>query len=394
MVDGSRSSIWPLEGAVIPMSFRRRSVRVVAMALVVALPMLATSGVASAKGAKGCHKTHTCRNGGGGTTGSGTGSGSAPITVQVDPNPLVETGQSDVVATVQVETSASFAGDEVDISSSQLFAACEGDLDFDAIPSATVGASIEVTLDDDGNATVLAVGSDCAPGSSVVDASLAVAPYDTALGTLVATPPVVTNSGVFGYPTTSGTVTTGEVETGASGVPVTLFSSSTPGFSDTTVVPDTICAVTITASGGQGGGGGFELLPGGDAASVTATVPVTPGTALDVEVGGAGGAGDPSLEIGGVGGIGGGGGGGPARFPAGGGGGASAVSSSEIPLVVAGGGVIERPHRNRRAQRQNSGLASYEFPVFSATKMAPDTGKIGVVVTVQTGRLKAISGSL
>jgi hypothetical protein len=34
------------------------------------------------------------------------------------------------------------------------------------------------------------------------------------LATLVANPPVVTPAGVFGYPTTSGTVITGEVETG------------------------------------------------------------------------------------------------------------------------------------------------------------------------------------
>jgi hypothetical protein len=48
----------------------------------------------------------------------------------------------------------------------------------------------------------------------VVDASMTVAPYDTALGTLVAEPSVVTTAGVAGYPTTSGTVTAGEVETG------------------------------------------------------------------------------------------------------------------------------------------------------------------------------------
>jgi hypothetical protein len=89
------------------MNIRRRSLRFVAVAVVVSLPLLAVSGVAAAKAAKGCHKTHTCKSGGGGTTGSGTGADPAPITVQIDPNPLVETGQSDVVATVQVETSPS-----------------------------------------------------------------------------------------------------------------------------------------------------------------------------------------------------------------------------------------------------------------------------------------------
>jgi hypothetical protein len=95
------------------MSIRRRSLRFVAMAVVVSLPLLGTTAVASAKAkASGCHKTHSCKTAGGGSTGSGTGADPAPITVQVDPNPLVETGQSDVVAdVVQVETSPAFAGD-------------------------------------------------------------------------------------------------------------------------------------------------------------------------------------------------------------------------------------------------------------------------------------------
>ncbi|MGH9018516.1 MAG: hypothetical protein ACRDY1_12270, partial [Acidimicrobiales bacterium] len=73
---------------------------------------------------------------------------------------------------------------------------------------------IRAVLDDDGNATVFVVGYGCAPGSSLVEADLMTAPYYTALTTLVANPPVVTATGVTGYPQTSGTVTTGEVETG------------------------------------------------------------------------------------------------------------------------------------------------------------------------------------
>src|ERR1700678_3625243 len=108
------------------MHSHRRALRLVAIAIVVALPMLGASGVASAKPAKGCHKTHTCKSGGGSSTGSGTGAAPAPITVQVDPTPLVETAQSEIVGTVQVETSPSFAGDAVNISSSQLGASCGG----------------------------------------------------------------------------------------------------------------------------------------------------------------------------------------------------------------------------------------------------------------------------
>jgi hypothetical protein len=210
------------------MNLHRRSLRLVALAVVVALPLLGTSGVASAKAKTkaGCHKTHSCKSGGGVGSGGGSGTGSAPapITVQIDPNPLVETGQSYVVATIQVETSPAFAGDSVNISSSQLTASCDWNVDYFNLqdggspffPNNPPTANIQAVLDDDGNATVLVVGYGCAPGSSVVEADLMTAPYYTGLATLTASPPVVTATGVSGYPTTSGTVTTGEVETGDS----------------------------------------------------------------------------------------------------------------------------------------------------------------------------------
>jgi hypothetical protein len=203
------------------MELRRRSLRFVAIAVVLSLPLLGTSGVASAKAkaVKGCHKTHTCKSGGGASTGSGTGADPAPITVQIDPNPLVETSESIIVATIQVETSPSFAGDAVNVSSSQLSASCDGGVEFFTITGTPTLTGATITLDDDGNATLMVFGYDCAPGSDVVEADLDVAPYYTALGTLVASPPVVTTPGVYGYPTTSGTVTTGEVETGDTAAP-------------------------------------------------------------------------------------------------------------------------------------------------------------------------------
>jgi hypothetical protein len=198
---------------------RNGSLRFVALVVVVTMPLLGMSGVASAKvkATKGCHKTHTCTSGSGSPVGSGSGTGGAPpaITVQIDPTPLVETGESQVDAVIQVETSPSFAGDPVDISSSQLEAACGGIIGFQSETTAGIN-NVQLILDDDGNAAVIVEGSNCAPGTSVVDASLEVAPYDTALGTVVAEPPAVTTAGVAGYPTTSGTVTSGEVETGDS----------------------------------------------------------------------------------------------------------------------------------------------------------------------------------
>ncbi len=198
------------------MHLRLRSLRIVALIVVVSLPLLGMSGVASAK-AKGCHKTHSCKSGGGGKTG-GSGGAPAPMTVQIDPD-LVETASGGIVATIQVETSPSLAGDAVFISSSQLEATC-AEVFYYTIEGTTGNNfnneqnEISVILDDDGNATVLVGGLNCAPGTDVIEADLEAAPFYTAVGTLIAGPPVTTPSGVFGYPTTSGTVTTGEVETG------------------------------------------------------------------------------------------------------------------------------------------------------------------------------------
>ena len=137
------------------------------------------------------------------------------ITVTVDPNPLVETGQSEVHGVIQVETSPSFAGDMVNIDSSQLQASCaSGTLMFTSFAGGSnVPNRISVTLDDDGNATVIVDGTDCAPGTSVIEADLEAAPFYTALTTLVALPPAVTPEGVTGFPQISGV--SQEVETGS-----------------------------------------------------------------------------------------------------------------------------------------------------------------------------------
>jgi hypothetical protein len=202
------------------MNVRHGLVRIVALTVVVSMGLLGLSGMASAakKGSPRWCASHpakatgvaACQN-----ASTGTGNPGTPplITVQVDPTPTVETDQSDIFAVVQVETSATFAGDAVSISSSQLSASCLGTF-FLTISGISGATSASVTLDDDGNATLYVKGENCAPGTDVVEADLEAAPYYTALGTLVASPPVVTPSGVFGYPQTSGTVTTGEVETG------------------------------------------------------------------------------------------------------------------------------------------------------------------------------------
>jgi hypothetical protein len=109
----------------------------------------------------------------------------------------VETGQSNVVAVVQVETNPSFAGLSVSVISSQLQDSCQGAAEITSFQATTPGTA---TIDDEGNASFLLVGFDCSPGSSVIEASLTEAPYDTALTTLQVSPPAVTTPGVTGYP--------------------------------------------------------------------------------------------------------------------------------------------------------------------------------------------------
>jgi hypothetical protein len=226
---------------------RRVIVSLTTVTLVVTLPLLGLSTTvqarpgAKAPGAKGrpmakarpgakarCHKDRTCGGGGGG--GAGAGGTTPALTVSVSPDPLVETGPSTVDAVIEVESSASLAGDPVSISSSQLVGSCSvlslesGQAVPGGIPYgnywSTTDAPITVTLDDDGNATIVANGDDCVPGNSLVEADLAVSPFVTAVATLVAAPPQFTYPGVSADPDP-------EVETG---------DSPTSGNSDVSVV--------------------------------------------------------------------------------------------------------------------------------------------------------------
>jgi hypothetical protein len=142
------------------------------------------------------------------------------MTLQIDPQPMVETREGLVVTVLQVEASPSLAGNTVVIGSSQLQAACGGtifllSLQQGGTPTApTVGIdTISAILDADGNASVVLDTDECAPGADVVEADLASAPYLTALSTMTVDPPTPTPAGVTGSPATSG-ATVGEVVTG------------------------------------------------------------------------------------------------------------------------------------------------------------------------------------
>jgi uncharacterized membrane protein YgcG len=191
-------------------------IRVAAVAVVVSVSLFAImSGIAAAKDAKGSpawckahpkSKLAACRKTGKGGSGSGGGGAPPTMTAAVSPNPLVETGQSEIHAIIQVETSPLLAGAVVTIDSAQLAAVCMGGSEITNLQ----GTSF--VLDGDGNATAVISGSDCAPGRDLVEADLKAAPYYTALTTLVVNPPVVTPTGVTGFPVTDGSQA--EVETG------------------------------------------------------------------------------------------------------------------------------------------------------------------------------------
>ena len=278
------------------MNVQRSFVRIIALTVVIAMPLLGLSGVASAKATKASkgssawcakHAKHAknaaCKNAGGAATGGGTD----PITVTAVPNPLVETGQSEVDAVIQVSTSPAYAGDTVLISSSQLDSSCFGGVKFFSIsanggtPTAPGGSSpdIAVILDDDGNATVTVIGADCAPGSDVIEADLEDAPYDTALTTLVVNPPVVTTAGVTAFPATE--VETGDTTaSGESDIYTVFYVETSPVYAEQ---PVTISSAQLQQRCGQGWTWvpGNELGAGGAYSYAASDTTATAETTLD-----------------------------------------------------------------------------------------------------------------
>ncbi|HVC72067.1 MAG TPA: hypothetical protein VNC61_17575 [Acidimicrobiales bacterium] len=236
------------------MNVRRSFTRLTALLIVAAMPLVGGSPAASAKTPKAAPKVCAkhpsrakCQKAG---SGGATGGSSPQITVQVDPQPLVETGQSEVHAVVQVESLPSFAGDTVNIDSSQLAASCTS-MDFESLqepggapqtvpPSVFVHPwRIDVVLDDDGNATVVMDGFDCAPGSDVIEADLEVAPFLTALTTLTVRPPVVTPEGISVNPRFGGLnqeLETGDTSTsGDSDIYAVFYVETNPVYAEQTV---------------------------------------------------------------------------------------------------------------------------------------------------------------
>jgi hypothetical protein len=225
----------------------RSFIRLVSLAVVVSLPVLGMAGVASAapKGStKWCaHHTGKAAKKAGcpGTSGGGGSTGGPPppvteIQVTVDPNPVIETGESEIHAIVQVEAQPAFANDDVLVYSQQLLNSC-AHLTFrenlGVNPSVGLGQSPTVKLDNDGNATLELVATECAPGPSLVEADLVKAPYYTATTTLQANPPNVTAPGLTAFPNPE--VEVGDGTLTGSNVYAVFYFEDNPVYAETPV---------------------------------------------------------------------------------------------------------------------------------------------------------------
>jgi hypothetical protein len=120
-----------------------------------------------------------------------------------------EFGNASTVADiVEVECEEVFAEHHVKISANELYSRCDKHLDWRTPNNGgnfgldfEKGPSVEVTLDNDGNATAIVIGGpSCAAGESLISAHLTEAPFTTATTGFTVLPPRPTTPGVFATP--------------------------------------------------------------------------------------------------------------------------------------------------------------------------------------------------
>jgi hypothetical protein len=169
-------------------------VRVVAKSLVLiaivsfALPIF--SAAASARNVRGslawC-KHHpksalpACRKDGGGPPSS--------LTMTASPDPIVETGESDVYVVFSVAAGPTDAEQTVEIDSAGLADRCRQGSDWITDQGSFTGSTASATIDDDGNATFTFFGASCAAGSASVTADVEAGNNQTDTTTIVIDPP-------------------------------------------------------------------------------------------------------------------------------------------------------------------------------------------------------------
>ena len=114
---------------------------------------------------------------------------------------------SSIADVIEVECEDVYAEHHVRISANELYSRCDQDLHW-RTPTAnqpeknifgfTEGSSVETTLDNDGNATVVVLGGpSCAAGESLISAHLTEAPYTTVTTGFTVIPPRPTTPGVI-----------------------------------------------------------------------------------------------------------------------------------------------------------------------------------------------------
>jgi hypothetical protein len=169
-----------------------RLLRLMALAVVVGVLLVGSSGAASAKNVPGSHrwcKHHphsrlaTCHRSGGGPP---------PATnITVSPNPVVETGDSDVYAVISVATNPVYAEQTVEIVSG-LNNRCRGGITWITNQGSFSGSIASATIDDDGNASFSFFGASCAPGSVQLTADVEAGNDPTYTTTFTIDPPTPT----------------------------------------------------------------------------------------------------------------------------------------------------------------------------------------------------------
>jgi hypothetical protein len=109
------------------------------------------------------------------------------LRITVSPDPVVETGGSDVILVLSVEANPVYAEQSVQIFSG-LSDRCGG-VTWISDQGSFSGATATATVDDDGNATVSILGASCAAGSVQVTADVEAGTDPTATATFSIDPP-------------------------------------------------------------------------------------------------------------------------------------------------------------------------------------------------------------
>jgi hypothetical protein len=259
----------------------RKTLRLVAVLAAAVVPLVGIVGL-SAGPASACGKLCTA------------GKPKSPsIVVTASPNPVIETGPSNIVIIVQVETkdyigpivisSTELFSNCVDVAFATLLAGTEAD-GFPTPTNDTTDGTITVDTDNDGNATVVIGGSDCSPGENVIEASESTIPFHTATTRLIIDSPMVTASGVKGYPadeveTGDGAGTAGPV--GTSDVYAVFYVEAPAVYAEDT---ESITSDELTARCGEGSVWVGAYLPatalaGDDVGTVGLVAGSSPGSA-------------------------------------------------------------------------------------------------------------------